>query len=295
MISFDHPYDLPAGGRWRRGNLHAHSTQSDGEREPQAVIDDYAARGYGYLMLSDHDTFTDQSFLAACDAKGLILLPGNEITARGPHMLQIGGDALVEPTTDRQVAIDQANAMDAMIVVNHPNWFARFNHCSQERMAAWQGYVGLEIYNGVIGRLDGSQYALDHWDMLLQKGRCVWGFANDDSHKPGGDMELGWNTTWVHGDSPEAVMTALREGRFYPSTGVVISSIEVEGNRISVQTENAERIVALRDSGRRLAVVDDSRIEFELTDEDATYIRFECWGKGESFAWTQPFMVQVSE
>ena len=68
---------------------------------------------------------------------------------------------------------------------------------------------------------------------------------------------------------------------------------------IGLHARDQERLiatlVALRDAGRRLAVVDDSRIEVELTDEGAKYIRFECWGKGESFAWTQPFMVQTSE
>lgn len=292
MISFSHPYDLPAGGRWLRGNLHTHTTRSDGQRDPQVVIDDYADRGYGYLMLSDHDIFSDFAFLAELDAKGMILLPGNEVSARGPHLLQIGGTGLVEPQADRQAVIDAASEMGAMIVVNHPNWFPRFNHCTQEQLDAWQGYVGLEIYNGTIGRHHGSPYATDHWDMLLSQGRCVWGFAHDDSHLVA-DVELGWNVTWVSENSPEGVLEALREGRFYGSTGVTIQSIEVEGNRIRLETEDAERIVALRETGRRLAVVDGPVIELELTDELATYIRFECWGRGEQFAWTQPFMVET--
>ena len=41
---------------WLKGNLHAHTTESDGSRPPQEVVDDYAARGYDFLMISDHDT-----------------------------------------------------------------------------------------------------------------------------------------------------------------------------------------------------------------------------------------------
>ena len=47
-------------GTWLWGNLHAHSTNSDGARSPKNVIRDYSARGYDFLALSDHDTFTDQ-------------------------------------------------------------------------------------------------------------------------------------------------------------------------------------------------------------------------------------------
>ncbi len=47
------------------------------------MIDDYAARGYDFLMISDHDIHTSPEDYAALDARGLVLIPGNEITRRG--------------------------------------------------------------------------------------------------------------------------------------------------------------------------------------------------------------------
>jgi len=284
----EHPYASLQGGRWLVGNLHAHTTASDGQRDHQAVIDDYAGRGHGFLMISDHDILTDADDYADLDPHGMILIPGNEITAQGPHMLHVGASGLVETHADRQRVIDDVGTNGGFVIFNHPNWQARFSHCPQDLMDQCQGYMGLEIYNGVISRLDGSPYATNRWDLLLSAGRRVWGFANDDSHAAVGDVGLGWNVVYVEDETPQGVVDALARGRFYASTGVEISRIEVNGRRIVLETENASRIVALRDTGRRLATVDGRCMEFEVPD-GVRYVRFECWGDGEAFAWTQPF------
>jgi hypothetical protein len=52
------PFDKP--GRFYKGNLHTHSTRSDGTLRPAEVIAAYRARGYDFLALTDH-------FLASYD------------------------------------------------------------------------------------------------------------------------------------------------------------------------------------------------------------------------------------
>lgn len=289
MATLEHPYTDLSGGQWLRGNLHIHSANSDGSRPRQEVIDDYAARGYDFLMFSDHDFYTSAEDLAADDNRGLVLIPGNEISRGGPHLLHVDAHGVVPPDEDRQIVIDAINADGGFAIINHPNWHANFNHCDQSLLEAWTGYAGIEIHNGVIGRLHGSPYATDRWDMLLTEQRRVWGYAHDDAHRAD-DMELGWNMVYARERTPEAVVEALRHGRFYAANGVRITGIEVDGTSISIETENAERIVALRESGRRFAVIDDARITVEVP-EDVIYMRFECWGRGEDHAWTQPFFV----
>lgn len=290
MPTLSHPYANLAGGQWVKGNLHTHTTRSDGARPPQAVIDDYAARGYGYLMISDHDMLTAAADFAAWDARGMTLIPGNEITAAGPHILHVGADRRIEPVADRQRVIDAVVASGSgFTIVNHPNWCHDFNHCPIESMVAWQGYLGMEVFNGTIGRLQGSPYATNKWDILLSQGRHLWGFANDDSHKPALDVGLGWNVAYLRDRTPAAILAALAAGRFYPSTGVEITAIQVEGLHIHLATTNAQRIVALGKGGQRYAQVDATSIDFDVPPEASHYIRFECWGSGEQFAWTQPF------
>src|SRR3954447_23903032 len=46
------PFDKP--GRFQKGNLHTHSTRSDGKLTPSEVVAAYRAHGYDFLALADH-------------------------------------------------------------------------------------------------------------------------------------------------------------------------------------------------------------------------------------------------
>jgi hypothetical protein len=292
-MAINNPYEgITNKGQWNRGNLHMHSTRSDGKRDVQVVIDDYTSRGYDFLMFSDHDIFTSKEDYKQWDSRGLVMIPGNEITRNGVHMLHVNASSKVEPDKDRQVVIDQIIEDGGFCVVNHPNWFPKFNHCTQEQMQRWQGYMGIEIYNGVIGLLDGSPYATNHWDMLLSSGRKVWGFANDDSHDGDGQVALGWNMVYAD-KSCEAIVDAMMQGRFYGSTGVTIEKTEVNDDEITIGSSNAQRIVAITDNAQRVKQVDGQELTVKMP-ENKRYLRFELWGPGESFAWTQPFFSELT-
>jgi predicted metal-dependent phosphoesterase TrpH len=43
-----------SSGRFWRGNLHTHSTASDGHLAPAALCDFYRSAGYDFLAISDH-------------------------------------------------------------------------------------------------------------------------------------------------------------------------------------------------------------------------------------------------
>jgi hypothetical protein len=287
----DNPYRDPSLP-WLRGNLHAHTTRSDGLREPQAVVDAYASRGYDFLMFSDHDYLVD---IAPLDPCGITLIRGNEITAKGPHVLHVGARTTVPPSPDRQGVIDAIIEDGAFAIVAHPNWERNFGHCPQAHLEAWQGYSGIEIYNGVIRRLQGSPLATDRWDRLLGLGRRVWGYANDDSHRPEDDA-IAWNMVQAGGTNPAAILEALRNGRFYASTGVTIDRITVADCTITVDTRNAQRIVVHSDFGHREAAVNGATASFTIPDPPTmSYVRFECWGQGEAMAWTQPLFIRKDE
>lgn len=145
---------------WLRGNLHAHSTQSDGVDEPQRVIDSYAALKHDFLMLADHEVYTSEQQLAGYNAQGMVLIPGVEI-AGGPHLLYVNGLQTLPPRQSRQELLNQINELArqqgrGFAIMNHPNWQKEFNHATLAQLSEWVGYAGIEIYNGVIGRLDGS-------------------------------------------------------------------------------------------------------------------------------------------
>jgi len=287
----DHPYGDLSGGMWLRGNLHTHTNLSDGCRPPQEVVTDYKERGYDFLMISDHDVFASSEHLKQWDAAEMILIPGNEISAGGCHILHVNAGTNVSPHTPRQVVLsDIAQDPQSFSIIAHPNWMSRFDYATVNQLKEWIGYAGIEIYNGVIGSHDGSPYATNKWDILLGQGYRFWGYANDDSHRAE-HVALGWNQVYVRERTLSAVVHALVHGRFYASTGVEIDNIAVQGRQIRIETSNADRIVALCNTGRRFRQVDARTMEVEVPSE-ANYVRFECWGRGEAMAWTQPFYVR---
>jgi len=276
------------GGLWLRGNLHTHTSASDGPLSPQDTVRRYAGLGYDFLVVSDHDGITPLEELDPC---GMVLIRGNEITASGVHMLHIAPQTRIAPDPDRQKVLDAIAADGGFAVMCHPNWEAHFNHCPQETLERLQGYAGIEIFNGVTAWCEGNPLASDRWDRLLSAGRRVWGFANDDCHVPE-DHGVGWSMVQAAERTPEAIVAALRDGHFYASTGVFIDLIAVKERTITVRAPGATRISVYGDHGRRPAMTNGPEMAYTVPEEAPfTYVRFECFGPSDARAWTQPFRI----
>ena len=147
------PY-IYEGFEWLRGNLHTHTTLSDGTEPPEVVIAEYERLGYDFLAISDHDLLVPPSDYQA--PTRMTLIPADEITQNGPHILAVGVSEVVEPHRDRQRAIDETNWLGGLAVLNHPNWQHTYNHYPQEQMERLSDYAGIEIYNGIAERLEGA-------------------------------------------------------------------------------------------------------------------------------------------
>jgi hypothetical protein len=291
MTTLESPYT--SEGTWLRGNLHAHSTNSDGDRPPARVVDDYATRGYDFLAISDHDTFTDPDSVDS--HADVVLLPAVEVSDGGPHVLHVDATTAVEPAADRQAVVDSVAADDGIAIPAHPNWKADFAHWSQEDLERIDGYPALEIYNGLIETHPGSALATDRWDRLLSAGRRVWGVANDDYHRPWNVAE-GWTVVQAEARTRNAILDALRAGSFYASTGVAVTDVTVEDGIVAVETADAEAIRLVSDHGVVQQTVDAPRATFHVPEQlvyrsEHTYVRVECVGRGGEMAWLQPMFL----
>jgi len=293
MIIVENPYETK-NRLQLKGNFHTHTTRSDGMLSPQEVINRYSELGYDFLSFSDHDVLAGEKDYQLFNNNGLVLIPGVEISANGPHLLYIDSEKEIQVNQKRQEILNEIQEISkktgrGFAIVNHPDWENQFDHCSIEQLREWVGFLGIEIYNGVIGRLDGSQYSLNKWDILLSEGKKIWGFANDDSHRPP-DIGLGWNIVFAKEKTKNSIIDEIIKGNFYCSTGVVIKNIECDGKKIYVETENAKKIAGIQNTGKRFSVVYSNSIEVDIP-VDAKYVRFECWAEAEQMAWTQPFFI----
>jgi hypothetical protein len=128
-----------------------------------------------------------------------------------------------------------------MAIFNHPNFERHFNHFPQELMETLEGAVGLEVYNGLVERYSGAALASDRWDRLLSKGKWLWGFGTDDSHRPE-DIGIAWIVVQAEKRTAASILDGIRHGRFYASTGVTIKEVTVTGRTVEINTEDAQRI-----------------------------------------------------
>ena len=121
--------------------------------------------------------------------------------------------------------------------------------------------------------------------------------ANDDSHEPQ-DVGVAWNMVQGGDGSREQILTALREGAFYTSTGVVIESICVAGLEIKITCSNANLIRFVGNYGTVYQTSSGAEASFEVPNsteraKEIKYLRAECIGEGRKTAWTQPFFLDT--
>ncbi|MCY4654921.1 MAG: CehA/McbA family metallohydrolase, partial [Dehalococcoidia bacterium] len=244
---------------WYRGNIHTHTTESDGDAEPAKAAAWYREHGYDFLVLSDHNHLTLLDYGNGRNGSpGPLMIPGEEVTlpVRGAsegvpvHLGAIGIDRIVEPIDTGDVAstlqanIDAIREAGGISCINHPSWKWAFDH---EQILKTRGASMLEVFNAasecnnfpipVPGFLSPSQI----WDNVLSAGVPIFGVASDDSHdyhdfspekeNPG----RGWVMVESDGLESEAVVEAMAAGRFYSSTGVFLSYLEESADEVSLK------------------------------------------------------------
>ena len=62
-------------GNWYKGNLHAHTTESDGMQTPEERVKAYRSKGYSFLAITDHNVFASYPEFCGTD---FIVLPATE-------------------------------------------------------------------------------------------------------------------------------------------------------------------------------------------------------------------------
>ncbi|HAZ63098.1 MAG TPA: phosphoesterase [Armatimonadetes bacterium] len=277
------PYETTAGP-WLRGNLHTHTTCSDGVLSPEQAADLYAGAGYDFLAISDHERYTPPP----ADDR-LVWIPASEVSG-GPHILAVGSDRAWPTDLSRQETINAIAASGALAILNHPNWGTSWEHWPRALLGELKGYAGIEIYNTVIERLEGEALATDRWDWLLSLGRQVWGYANDDLHGPE-DGPFSANVVQAEPD-PASILANLAAGRCYASLGgLAIETIAVEPDGLTIVAPDADTIVFTGQWGRLLATAAGPRATYQFRGNEG-YVRAACYASLRRAAYTQPTWIE---
>lgn len=238
------PFD-ETDGVWLRCALHAHTTESDGWLSPVALRRYHAWAGFDVLAITDHDIFTAEPE----GEDDLIILGGTEISLTSPksqgplHVLGIGVTEM--PAMAGIFALRETCASirsaDGLPFVAHPVWSGLLT----DEVDGIELAAGIEIYNGSCEVEQGRAHADAHWDLWLSRGLKLHGLATDDLHYPGYDAFRAWTMVHARDRSRVAVMEALRDGRFYATTGPRMTALTLVDGQLTVRCTPARSVTVL--------------------------------------------------
>ncbi len=249
------PHDpaFTAPGRFWKGNIHTHSTASDGVRAPEAVCATYREAGYDFLALTDH--FMAKYGFPIVDTRpyrtaGFTTILGAELHAPATslgetwHILAVGlplDFSPLQPDETGPALAARAVAGGAFVAIPHPAWYA----LTAEDAATLPEAHAVEVYNHTsqlrTERGDGVYLA----DQLLARGRRIGLIAVDDAHFACMDAFGGWLMVKAEANEPEALLAALKAGRYYATQGPLIHDIAWHAEEVEVTCSAAASVMVL--------------------------------------------------
>ncbi|HET8578983.1 MAG TPA: PHP domain-containing protein [Methylomirabilota bacterium] len=174
-----------------KGNLHAHTTFSDGRHPIEEVIARYRDLGYDFLAITDHDDRIQEDYwhrIPAGDDR-MVVLPGVELDYRplSQHVGKVTGDR------------------ETLYILNHP---ARYALTVEQTLRRIRGISrdGLPIHAVEITDTGVYQAEYDVEAIGLPK------VATDDSHE---DEHIG--RAWIEVNAardPDSILRAIKAGDF---------------------------------------------------------------------------------
>jgi hypothetical protein len=246
MNAFDAP------GRFWRGNLHTHTTMSDGALSPADTVDAYRTSGYDFLAITDH--FKPKYGYPLTDTRPLrtptfTTLLGAELHAPRTthasewHILAVGLPPDFPPSDRGETGpllARRARRSGAFIGMAHPAASLLTVADAQTLDAAH----AVEVYNAVSAWEDRG----DSWhlcDILLARGHRLTAYAADDAHFQPDDPPgcAAWVQVKARSLDPVDLLAALKAGNYYSSTGPSLHDISTTPGEITIKCSPATRVL----------------------------------------------------
>lgn len=246
------PLAFSAPGRFYRGNLHSHSTMSDGNLTPEQICNLYRAEGYDFLALTYHfmerynfpitDTlpYRTDSFTTLLGAE---LHTGCTELGNLWHILAVGLPADFAPYAEGETGGEVAKrALEsgAFVAAAHPAWYG----LTEGDIRSLGNIHAIEIFNGTASDDNDKPNSVYLLDLMLMRGCAYNACATDDTHcNPNrNDVGRGWVLVKSENLEPLALLSALKAGAYYSSTGPQIHDIEINDEQIRVACSPASRV-----------------------------------------------------
>ena len=318
-----------------KGQLHLHTNNSgDSATPPADAVRWYAARGYDFIVVTDHNRVTVERSPAST-----LVIPGVELTQNvekcvppppaGTRCLLHVNALFVAPPNDGHIpwppaigssrfeiyhrAVEATRRMGGIAQLNHPN-FHYAADAALVTLLARDGIALLEVANRSWDSNDvpadkGAPTTEAIWNAVLTAGGDVFGTATDDAHhyfdaaavgargEPVFPGDLGF--VMVHAArEPAAIRAAIARGDFYASTGVLLERVDRSGDRLAIDvaasSPGGHRFTFIGAGGRVLARAQGRTAVFPLARARGGYVRAVVEDGVGRRAWTQPVRVAAT-
>lgn len=275
------------------GNLHCHTTLSDGTLAPEAVCRAYKERGYSFIALTDHDTFFEHPEIKIDD---FVVLNAYEHSIdetgceRRPfkhnrcyHLNFYADSPAHHPyLCPPQPAYEDKEGINAFIAaVKKQGFLCSYNHpyWSLQNFSDYQPLRGVdfvEIYNHGCYVSDGlHENQVCVYDEMLRWGEheSLYCVMTDDNHNrdplnsPRSDSFGGKTIVNAQELSYAALIDALRQGHFYCTNGPRIHEMTFDTQTRELYVRcSAAQSVSLSTEGRQAnrVTTDPNKQENEL-------------------------------
>lgn len=299
-----------AAGKFHRGNLHTHSTRSDGKLDPQEVCRRYHSEGYDFIALTDH--FVGLFDYPVTDTTGLRMggfttilgaelhtgrmennhlwhllavgLPLDFTPPHAPHFKTVEGSESAESIARR------AREAGAFVAIAHPHW----SGLTESDALCVTSAHAVEIYNhGCVVDNDRGE-GLVTLEYLLNIGRKLNLIATDDAHFNTPDFFGGWVMVKALENTPEALLAALKAGEYYSSSGPDINDIRVNDTDVEVDCSAAATVI-VQGQGTSMATrhgnsMTTARLSLDRLNS-SPWIRVTVIDRAGKRAWSNPIWV----
>lgn len=293
--------------RFLRGNIHTHTTLSDGNSSPERTVLWYASHGYQFLALTDHNLISDPARYATLHDPEFVVLSGEEITMMGGgrqvHVnalctrSRISGGAFPSQSAALASAIDRVLLQGGVAIVNHPNfdWALSPEDVIDARDAALLEIASGHPYVHTAGNNTHPSHE-ELWDKALSAGANYMGVAVDDVHRidvSGNPQALpgkAWVEVFAAAPTAKEICAALSAGELYSSTGVELKRIAVTESEYVLEPARRDvSVVFVGNDGRVLAHADvepaTGAARYALSGGEG-YVRARLEARDGARAWT---------
>lgn len=275
-----------------KGNLHCHSTFSDGKQTPEELKKAYKEKGYSFVAFTDHEILYEHSYL---DDDSFIAITGTEYaikefsdqsTLKNFNMkvchlnlyakeqkntfpVCYNGvydhfskkekhDEMVEKYGNYNRVYGKKGINEIIRLANENGFFVCYNHprWSLENYSdyiEYEGLWGVEVYNTSSERVGIYEYNINALDDFLRSGKKIFASSGDDNHNK--DSCFG-TFVMVNAEklSYESIINALLNGDFYTSQKPLIYELYVCDKKAVLKCSNA-KIISYSTCGRRSEAV----------------------------------------